>query len=124
VAGRGEPIALAVLLAVQGAGTLGWAWQTGPAPADDDAAELSNGAWRVGAAQLVAAAWVAAAAADLSAVEWYSLPAAAALLLAAGRGLLYASSWSAWGPGLLVAGVPSTVLAVVAADGARAPGCW
>jgi hypothetical protein len=122
VAGRGEPIALAVLLAVQGAGTLGWAWQTGPAPADDDAAELSNGAWRVGAAQLVAAAWVAAAAADLSAVEWYSLPAAAALLLAAGRGLLYASSWSAWGPGLLVAGVPSTVLAVVAADGARAAG--
>ena len=119
---QGDRIALALLLGVQGACTLGWAWQTGRAPRDDDAAELSNAAWRVGAVQLVAAAWVAAAALDVHAVEWYSLPASGGLLLAAGRGLRYASSWSAWGPGLLVAAVPSTVLAVISADGARTIG--
>ncbi|HEY0509354.1 MAG TPA: hypothetical protein VGD12_14960 [Blastococcus sp.] len=122
VAARGDRLAVAVLLAAQGACTLGWAWRTGRPRADDDSAELSTGAWRVGAGQLVVAAWVAAAALDLSDVEWYSLPAAAGLLLGAGWGLRYASSWSAWGPGLLVAAVPSTVLAVVAADGPRAVG--
>jgi hypothetical protein len=122
VAARGDRLAMAVLLAVQGACTLGWAWRTGRARNDDDPAEPSTGAWRVGAGQLVVAAWVAAAALDPSDVEWYSLPAAAGLLLGAGWGLRYASSWSAWGPGLLVAAVPSTVLAVIAADGPRAVG--
>jgi hypothetical protein len=74
----------------------------------------------VGAAQLVLAAWVAAAAAGHTAIEWYSLPAAAGLLLAAGRELRHGASWPAWGPGLLVAAVPSAVLAVTTSDGGRA----
>jgi hypothetical protein len=113
---HGEQGLLAAVLAVQGAFTLAWAWRTGRS---DD--ELSAVAWRVGAAQLVLAAWVAAAAADRVAVEWYSLSAAAGLLLAAGPTLLRGSSW-AWGPGLLMAAIPSGVLAVVVPDGARAVG--
>jgi hypothetical protein len=68
----------------------------------------------------VLAAWVAAAMAGLVAVEWYSLPAAAGLLIGAAPDLVRGPSWPAWGPGLLVAAAPSTLLAVVAADGSRA----
>ena len=120
VAARDRPWVLAAVLAVQGTCTLLWAWRTWTTQRTADDAELSRGAWRVGAAQLVVAAWVAAASADVGAVEWYSLPAAAGLLLAAGPGLLRGSSWASWGPGLLVAAVPSTVLAVVAPDAPRA----
>jgi hypothetical protein len=117
---QGQQGALAAVLAVQGTCTLLWAWRTWTTQRTTDDAELSRGAWRVGAAQLVAAAWVAAAAADAGALEWYSLPAAGGLLLAAGPGLLRGSSWAHWGPGMLVAAVPSTVLAVVAPDALRA----
>jgi hypothetical protein len=100
---------LAGHLAVQGLLTLGWAARTGTAKA-----------WRVGAAQLVLAGWIAAASAGLAALEWYTLPAAAGLLLAQSPRLLTGPSWPAWGPGLLVAAVPSAVLAVVVPDGDRA----
>lgn len=114
--------ALAVVLAVQGVCTLGWAWRTGRTPvmADDD--EASRAAWRFGAAQLVFAAWVAAATAGLAAVEWYTLPAAAGLLIGAGPQLRSGASWPAWGPGLIVAAVPSAFLAVTTSDGTRAVG--
>jgi hypothetical protein len=114
----GRPGALALILAAQGLCTIGWAWRTGRRAAADGAA--SRAGWRLGAAQLVLAAWVAAAMADLVAVEWYSLPAAAGLLIGAGPDLVRGPSWPAWGPGLLVAAAPSTLLAVVAADGVRA----
>jgi hypothetical protein len=70
--------------------------------------------------QLVLACWFLAAAADLAAVEWYTLPAAAGLLIAAGPELVGGPSWPAWGPGLLTAAVPSAVLAVTTSDGNRA----
>lgn len=114
-AGNGAP--LAALLAVQGLCTLGWAWRTGRTP---EARGVPPSAWRAGAAQLVLAAWVAAATADLTPVEAYSLPAAAGLLIATGPDLVRGSSWRSWGPGLLVAAVPSTVLAVVGPDAGRA----
>jgi hypothetical protein len=120
LAAEGDRPVLAAHLAVQGACTLGWAWRTGRTAPDAPAAALSSAAWRVGAAQLVLAVWVAAAAADLAAVEWYSLSAAAGLLVAAGPRLGQGSSWPAWGPGLLVAAVPSAVLAVIAPDATRA----
>jgi hypothetical protein len=117
----GRPRALALVLAVQGLCTLGWAWRTGRSPvtANDDAARA---AWRAGAAQLVLAAWVGAATAGLTTVEWYSLPTAAGLLIGAGPQLRKGASWPAWGPGLLVAAVPSAVLAVTVSDGTRAVG--
>jgi hypothetical protein len=118
----GRPTALALVLAVQGLCTLGWAWRTGRPPATADGGEASRAAWRAGAAQLVLAAWVGAATAGLAAVEWYSLPAAAGLLIAAGPQLTQGPSWPAWGPGLLVAAVPSSVLAVTTSDGTRAVG--
>jgi hypothetical protein len=117
---EGRPTSLALVLAVQGLCTLAWAWRTrGRAGTTDDGAGT---AWRVGAVQLVLAAWIAAAAADLAAVEWYSLPAAAGLLLGAGPELVRGRSWPAWGPGLLVAVIPSAALAMTAPDGARAVG--
>ena len=119
VVARERPWVLAAVLAVQGTCTLLWAWRTWTTRRTADDAGMSRGAWRVGAAQLVAAAWVAAGSADVGAVEWFSLPAAAGLLLAAGPGLLHGSSWATWGPGLLVAAVPSTVLAVVGTDAPR-----
>jgi hypothetical protein len=120
VLSRDEPLLLAAVLAVQGLCTLAWAGRTWATQRTTDDAELSRGAWRVGAAQLVPAAWITAAVADAGAVEWYSLPAAAGLLIAAGPGLLRGSSWAAWGPALVVAAVPSTVLAVVSTDAPRA----
>ncbi|TFV53117.1 hypothetical protein [Blastococcus sp. TF02A-35] len=106
-------------LAGQGAATLVWAWWTGrPGAAPDDDTDATV-AWRVGAAQLVLAGWIAAALADLGAVEAYSLPASAGLLLAAGRGLVRDASWPTWGPGLVLAAAPSTVLAVATSDALR-----
>jgi hypothetical protein len=119
---EGEQVGLAIVLAAQGVCTLTWAWRTGRGVPSADDAELSRAAWRVGAAQLVLGAWVGAASAGLAAVEWYSLSAAAGLLVAAGPGLRRGSSWTSWGPGLLVAAVPSTLLAVIGSDGPRAVG--
>ena len=102
---------LAAHLAVQGALTCGWAALLSRTPADGGREERA--AWRTGAAELVAAAWTVAALTGASAVEAWSLPAAAGLWLAAGRRLLDGPSWPAWGPGLVVAAAPSTVAAVV-----------
>jgi hypothetical protein len=113
-----ERTTLAVLLAVQSAFTLSWAWRTHVPGRPLDS--TSSTAWRGGALQLVAACWFFAAAADLTAVEWYSLPAAVGLLIAAGPRLVDGPSWPAWGPGLLVAAVPSAVLSVTTSDGTRA----
>ncbi|SFF88829.1 SCO7613 C-terminal domain-containing membrane protein [Blastococcus tunisiensis] len=113
-----ERTTLAVLLAVQSAFTLSWAWRTHIPGQPLDATSAT--AWRGGALQFVAAAWFFAAAAGLAAVEWYSLPAALGLLIAAGPRLVEGPSWPAWGPGLLVAAVPSAVLAVTTSDGERA----
>jgi hypothetical protein len=123
-----EPTALAALLTVQGLGTLGFAWRSGRrhtvASVDGcgEVPHMAAGAWRVGAAQLVLAAWIAAAVSDLTAVEWYSLPAAAGLLLAAAPHLSQGPSWPAWGPGLLVAAVPSTLFAAATSAGPREVG--
>jgi hypothetical protein len=122
---EGERPALAALLAVQEIFTLGWAWRTGRRRGAEPAGYALEEpaipiAWPVGAVQLVAAAWLGAATAGLAAVEWYSLSAAAGLLVAAGPRLARGRSWPAWGPGLLVAAAPSAVLAVVGADDARA----
>ena len=116
---EGRQGAIALVLLAEALCTLGGAWHTGRQPAVTDDGTSRTG-WRIGAAQLVLATWVAAPAVDLAAVEWYSLPAAAGLLISAGPELVRGASWPAWGPGLLVAAVPSGVLAVVAADGARA----
>jgi hypothetical protein len=119
---EGERAELAMVLAAQGVCTLVWAWRTGRGAPPADDAELSQAAWRVGAVQLVLGAWVAAAAAGLAAVEWYSLSAALGLLLAAAPRLRSGSSWASWGPALLVAAVPSAVLAVIGSAGPRPVG--
>lgn len=108
--------ALALALAIQAVFTLRWAGRTEPREEDD----TTRAAWKAGAAQLVLAAWVWFAAAGHTLVEWYSLPAAMGLLIAAGPHLRRGASWPAWGPGLLVAAVPSAVLAVTASDARRA----
>jgi hypothetical protein len=115
---RGTGTAVAAHLAVQGLFTIAWAVQTGrhADAARSEADRNPSAAWRVGATQLMLAAWIAAAAADRGAIEWYSLPAAAAVLLGAGPRLWRGPSWPAWGPGLLVAAVPSTVVAAATAD--------
>jgi hypothetical protein len=109
LAAEGNRQVLAAHLAVQAACTLWWAGRT-----------EASAAWRVGAVQLVAAAWVFAAASALHHVEWYSLSAAAGLLVAAGPRLRHGPSWPTWGPSLLVAVVPSAALAVIAPDAVRA----
>ena len=113
----GDAGSLAAALGVQGLCTLGWAWLTGRR-ADADGGR--SAAWHVGAGLLVLAAWTAAATADLARLEWYTLSAAAGLLISAGPRLARGPSWRAWSPGLLVAAVPSTLLAVVRPDEARA----
>jgi hypothetical protein len=121
---RGE--LLAVLL-VQGLATLGWAVRTGrhtgadvvTAPPDDPVAEEISAGWKLGAAQLVGAGWTAAVLAGWHALEAWTLPLALGLLVAAGPRLLRGPSWPSWGPGLLVAAVPSTVAAVFEPDGPR-----
>jgi hypothetical protein len=133
----GERPTLAALLAVQGLATLAWALRTGRRTGrevtgqdgagrvtsavgarDADAGEVSA-AWRVGAAQLVVAGWTTAAVLDWRALEAWTLPLAAGLLIAAGQRLADGRSWPAYGPGLVVAAVPSTVLAVSDPDGPR-----
>jgi hypothetical protein len=116
---KGDRALVLAHLTVQGAATLGWAWWSGRAARDTDAGTDSSAAWRVGAAQLVLAAWIAAALGDTGTVEAYTLPAAAGLLLAAGRRLVRDASWPSWGPGLTTAAAPSTALAVLAPDGLR-----
>ena len=122
---NGTRTTLAALLAVQGLCTLGWAaqaeWRAGRRPwalAEPDA-DVAPGAWRIGATQLMVAAWLVAAAAGAGAVEWYSLPAAVALLVGSGPRLARGASWPAWGPGLLAAAVPSTLVAAATTDGPR-----
>ena len=122
---NGTRTTLAALLAVQGLCTLGWAaqaeWRAGRRPwalAEPDA-DVAPGVWRIGATQLMVAAWLFAAAAGAGVVEWYSLPAAVALLVGSGPRLARGASWPAWGPGLLAAAVPSTLVAAVTADGPR-----
>ncbi|MFC7572821.1 SCO7613 C-terminal domain-containing membrane protein [Klenkia terrae] len=63
-------------------------------------------------ADLVAAAWVALAGAAVVTTEAYSLPLAAALLVAAGPRLVRGPSWQSWGPALLVGFAPSLVTAL------------
>ncbi len=99
---------LATALAVQGAATWAWALVLGRRSAPEAAPGRA-----IGAAWLVLAAWVTAAEAGGTVLEAYTLPAAAGLLLTAGPELARGASWPAWGPGLLVAAAPSTVLSVV-----------
>jgi hypothetical protein len=116
----------AVLLGVQSLLTLGWAawsgWST-PAPAPPAAQPVAGPAarpaWRTGAAELVAACWIPLGGAGVHLLEAWTLPLAAGLLVAAGRGLWAGPSWPAYGPGLLVAAVPSAVAAVVEPGTAR-----
>jgi hypothetical protein len=105
--------ALAGVLAAQGVLTTGWGgWTAVPD-------RPPSGAWRLGALQLTVAAEIAAHDAGLRVLEAYTLPAAAGLLLGAGPALVRGPSWPAWGPGLLVAAVPSGLLAVFHAGGTR-----
>lgn len=64
----------------------------------------------LGLAELVVAAWIGAAGHSVTTPEVYTLPAVAALLLAAGRGLRTAPSWAVWGAPLLVGLAPSTLV--------------
>jgi phosphatidylserine synthase len=64
---------------------------------------------------LTVASWIRLADTDLQAVEWYTLPAAAALLVYGTRRLRSDSGESSWrclGPGLSLALVPSLLVAV------------
>jgi hypothetical protein len=123
---RERPALLAVLLVLSLA-TLGWAIRAGEstgadvvtADPDDPVAEEISAGWKVGAACLTGAGWTASALADWHAIEAWTLPLALGLLVASGPRLLRGRSWPAWGPGLLVAAVPSTVAAVIDADGPR-----
>jgi hypothetical protein len=100
-----EPLAL--LLALQGVVTVEWAgWTATPQ-------EPPSVAWRIGAAQWTVAIWLAVSAGSVHVLEEYTLPLAAGLLLAQGPRLVDGPSWPAWGPGLLVAAVPSAGMAVV-----------
>jgi hypothetical protein len=110
---------LAVQLAAQGLLTSAWGWFVWHTPDPRRGRPEGFPAWRAGAAQLVGAAWTAAALAGWSVVEAYTLPAALGLLLAAGPRLAGGPSWPAWGPGLLVAAVPSVVWAVVTPGSTR-----
>ena len=110
---------LAVQLAAQGVLTCAWGWHVWHTREPRDGEPEGTPAWRAGAAQLVVAAWTTAALADWSVVEAYSLPAALGLLLAAGPRLADGPSWPTWGPGLVVAAVPSVVWAVVAPGSTR-----
>ncbi|MCF6743653.1 hypothetical protein E9529_05070 [Blastococcus sp. KM273128] len=115
---QGERPQLLAHLAVQGVATLAWAWWTGRTTGRGTAAD-ATAAWRAGAVQLVLACWIGAALAGTSTVETYTLPAAGGLWLAAGRALEREPSWPSWGPGLLVAAVPSTALAAFSPDTPR-----
>jgi hypothetical protein len=113
----GDRALLAAHLAVQGLLTLAWATRTGWSGPPE---EPLPAAWRVAPTLLVLAAWIGATAGDLRALEWYTLPAAVGLLVSRGPRLVRGRSWPAWGPGLLVAAIPSTVAAVLLPDTERA----
>jgi hypothetical protein len=115
----GDRQALAVQLAAQGLVTCAWGWHVRHTRDPQGGPGEGSPAWRAGAAQLVGAGWTAAALADSPVVEAYTLPAALGLLLAAGPRLADGPSWPAWGPGLLVAAVPSVAWAVVAPGSTR-----
>ncbi|MGY2066672.1 SCO7613 C-terminal domain-containing membrane protein [Blastococcus sp. SYSU DS0619] len=118
---EGDRAQVLIHLAVHGTTTLAWAWWTGrEARRDAGTEDDASTAWRVGAMQLVLAAWSASALGGIGTVEAYTLPAAAGLLLAAGRGLVREASWPSWGPGLVTAAAPSTALAVLSPDAPRA----
>lgn len=124
----GDRDVLLVVLGVQALATLGWALRTGrvtgadvaTAPPEDPVADEISAGWRVGAAHLTVAGWLGAALADARALEAWTLPLAAGLLVAAGPRLVRAASWPSWGPGLFVALVPSTSWAVLEPTGGRA----
>jgi hypothetical protein len=116
VAGRRELSTLGLLLGAQAVLTLGWAGWTA---ASGGKLQPPSAAWRIGAAQLTLAAEIAAFHGGLQVPEAYSLPLAAGLLLGAGPRLVGGPSWPAWGPGLLVAAVPSGLLAVLAPGSVR-----
>ncbi|MGY1680413.1 SCO7613 C-terminal domain-containing membrane protein [Geodermatophilus sp. SYSU D01176] len=115
----GDRAALAVQLTAQGLVTCAWGWFVWHTPDPRNGEPEGSPAWRAGAAQLVVAAWTAAALAGWSVLEAYTLPAALGLLLGAGPRLADGPSWPAWGPGLMVAAVPSVVWAVVAPGSTR-----
>ncbi|MGY2081748.1 SCO7613 C-terminal domain-containing membrane protein [Modestobacter sp. SYSU DS0657] len=73
----------------------------------------------VGCVALVLAAWTAAGQAGVGVPEAYTLPAATVLWLYSGRRLATGASWPAWGPGLVVAFVPSVWLAATGPDVTR-----
>ncbi|GAB4079693.1 hypothetical protein GCU67_02095 [Modestobacter muralis] len=98
----GDLLAPAAGLGVLGAALTGYAARTGRTPARAG-----------GCAALVAAAWLAAADAGADLPEAYTLPAAAVLLLYAGRALATERSWPAWGPALVTGFAPSVTLAVL-----------
>jgi hypothetical protein len=81
--------------------------------------EESFPAWRAGAGQLVLATWTWAALEEWHVLEWYTLPLALGLLLAAGPRLVRGRSAPAWGPGLWVAAAPSVGWAVLAPGSER-----
>ena len=113
--GHRDLTALALVLVVQGLIGVGWGgWTAFPDPDRPPSA-----AWRIGAAELILAAEIAAHDSGVRVFEAYSLPVAAGLLLGAGPRLVRGRSWPAWGPGLLVAAVPSGVLAVLAPGSTR-----
>ncbi|MCZ2818200.1 SCO7613 C-terminal domain-containing membrane protein [Modestobacter sp. VKM Ac-2984] len=105
LARTGHLTGLAVGLAVVGAGFIASGTVT-------DRARVRAG----GCTVLVLAAWLAAGAAGIGVPEAYTLPAATVLWLYSGRRLATGSSWRTWGPGLLVAFVPSVWLAAVEPD--------
>ena len=99
---RGDLLAAAAGLAVLGAALTGYAARTGRTPARAG-----------GCAALAGAAWLAAADVGVHVPEAYTLPAAAVLLLYAGRTLATERSWPAWGPALVTGFAPSVTLAVL-----------
>ncbi len=99
---------LALQMSVVGAGLLAYGRVSGQRPA-----------LLVGLADLVLAAWIGAVGHSVTTPEIYTLPAVSALLLAAGRGLWTAPSWSVWGAPLLVGLVPSTVVLLDHSDPLR-----
>jgi hypothetical protein len=126
----GERGALAACLLIQGLSTLFWAglplYRRVPTPAwpsrgtGTDAEPPVSWGWRTGAAQLVLSAWLLAALRNWSGIEFYTVPLAVGLLLATAPRLVDGRSWPSWGPGLLTAVGPTTVLAVVQPHAGRA----
>ncbi|MCZ2850580.1 SCO7613 C-terminal domain-containing membrane protein [Modestobacter sp. VKM Ac-2978] len=105
LAGTGHLPGLALALAVVGVGFIASGTVTDRAP-------VRAG----GCTALVLAAWLAAGSAGIGVPEAYTLPAAMVLWLYSGRRLTRGASWPAWGPGLVVAFVPSVWLAATEPD--------